>query len=107
MPHDISAAGRWLTLSLAQQMGNIGSEVSRSLHWEMKGNREQALRAFDRGLELFDLTLADDKHSVVRKREIARARDEFSALFFDQRDPSQQVGLQNYFDAFARIARSE
>jgi len=35
------AAGRWAEMSLAEQMLNIGSEVSRANRWKSKGNLEQ------------------------------------------------------------------
>jgi hypothetical protein len=31
MMHQTLAAGRWFTLTLAEQLGNIGSEVSRAI----------------------------------------------------------------------------
>jgi hypothetical protein len=33
MHHRDLAAGRWWQLSLAEQLGNIGSEVSRAVRW--------------------------------------------------------------------------
>lgn len=35
-------------MSLAEQMLNIGSEVSRANRWKSKGNEEQCYRAADR-----------------------------------------------------------
>ena len=39
--HTELAAGRWAAMSLAEQMLNIGSEVSRANRWQSKGNMEQ------------------------------------------------------------------
>ena len=39
--HTELAAGRWATMTLAEQMLNIGSEVSRANRWKSKGNMEQ------------------------------------------------------------------
>ena len=36
--HKELAAGRWAQMSLAEQMLNIGSEVSRANRWKAKGN---------------------------------------------------------------------
>lgn len=34
--HQNLADGRWFTLTLAQQLGNAGSEVGRALNWQKK-----------------------------------------------------------------------
>ena len=49
-------AARWWNLSLAEQFGNVGSEISRAIRWSTK-NPETAQAAFYRGLDLFDLML--------------------------------------------------
>ena len=74
--HEDAARGRWQKLSLAEQFGNVGSEISRAIRWSTK-NPETAQAALYRGLELFDLMLDDPRHrgSVARLREIARARE--------------------------------
>jgi hypothetical protein len=43
--HRELAAGRWATLSLAEQLGNIGSEISQAIAWKPKnaGVSERAL----------------------------------------------------------------
>src|SRR5262245_24652899 len=107
--HPSLAAGRWWELSLAGQLGNIGSEISRALKWKSR-NQDLARAALYRALELIDLTLDDPRHrqSRARLREIARAR-EVVVDFFD--GPNQYgstgVSLQRYFDAFAVAARTE
>ncbi len=65
---------RWHGLTLAQQLGNIGSELARARHWEEKGDREQREAALCRALELIDLTLDDPRRSRGYK-EIARLRE--------------------------------
>jgi hypothetical protein len=105
--HRDLAAGRWWELSLAEQLGNIGSEVSRANRWAGR-NDELSRGAFERALELFDLTLDDPRHrrSPARLREIARAR-EVVVDFFDGSNEYQSTpeGLQRYFDAYALAAR--
>ena len=103
--HAELANGGWQTLSLAEQLGNIGSEVHRSALAEGK-NAERFIRARDRTLELFDLTLADNRWRG-RMREIARARE----LFCDASTGGASYGttlasLEKYFDQFAVLARS-
>lgn len=72
--HKESAAGRWNEFTLVEQMAHIGSEVQRTIGWRRRGQPDQASRAFDRSLELFDLTL-DCPNNRSRSREVARARE--------------------------------
>lgn len=65
---------KWATLSLAKQLANVGSEVIRTLNWGEKGNKEYSQLAFERSLELFDLTLASKK-TEPQYREISRLRE--------------------------------
>lgn len=101
------AAGRWWELSLAEQLGNIGSEISRAAKWSGR-NDELARGALERALELFDFTLDDPRHrqSPARLRELARAR-EVVVDFFDGSNEygSTAADLQKYFDAYALAVR--
>ena len=103
--HRDLAAGRWGKLSLAEQLGNVGSEVGRMLRWKSRDERLVA-GAFERALELLDLTLADPRWRA-RLREIARARE----LLCDAAAGGSQYGttladLDRYFLAFAVAARA-
>jgi hypothetical protein len=105
--HRDLAAGRWWRLSLAEQLGHVGSEVSRAVRWTSR-DPERARGALYRALELIDLTLADprQRQSPARLREIARARE----VVVDFLAGSNQYGstgpsLQKYFDAYAMAAR--
>lgn len=103
--HTDMASGGWGLLSLSEQLGNIGSEVHRAALAEGK-NAERFLRARDRALELFDLTLTDERWHG-RLREIARARE----VFCDAATGGKMYGttldsIQKYFDQFALAARA-
>lgn len=105
--HKNLAYGAWQKLSLMEQLGNIGSEVSRTMKWQ---NRDNKLfwGAADRALELFDLTLEDPRWKG-RYREIARAREVFCDAVWNR---SQEYGaslkdLDKYFYNFAFAARNE
>lgn len=101
--HQELAAGRWWELSLAEQLGHVGSEVSRALRWTSRDER-MAQGALARALELVDLTLADPRwrQSVTRLREIARAREVLVDFFAGSNDyRSTGPSLQRYFDAYA------
>jgi hypothetical protein len=101
------AAGRWHELSLFEQLGNIGSEVSRATRWSGR-NEDLARSALYRALELFDLTLDDPRlrQSPARLREVARAREVVADFFAGPNEyRSTAASLQRYFDAFALAAR--
>jgi hypothetical protein len=57
----------WWELTLAEQLGNVGSEVSRAARWTDR-NPDLATRALHRALELLDLTLADPRATGGRPR---------------------------------------
>ncbi len=106
LQHKDLAAGRWWGLTLCRQMGNIGSEVSRAWKWKTR-DAEISRRAFERALELFDLTLDDPRHrqSIARLREIARAREVLVDFFAGENEyGSTGPDLLSYFDAFAIAA---
>jgi hypothetical protein len=79
--HQGLAAGRWFTLSLVEQLANVGSEIERAIRWRGKGNAEYGRRAFERALELLDLTIADEKHRS-RLRELTRLREALADYFW-------------------------
>ncbi|MFH1412471.1 MAG: hypothetical protein ABIG10_00375 [bacterium] len=104
--HQELALGRWQKFSLAEQMANIGSEVIRTINWRNKGNKEYADLAFDRALELLDLTIADSKNKK-RLKEIVRLREVLADYFvFDNIYKSSDKSWQNYFMAFNYAARA-
>ena len=54
--HPELAMGRWFELSLVDQLANVGGEVERAIRWRGKGNIDYSRRAFERALELLDLS---------------------------------------------------
>ena len=97
---------RWRALSLAQQLGNVGSEVGRALKWRSR-NPTIAQGALERALELIDFTLDDPRHtsSVGRLREICRVRETMLDYFLGtNRYGWTEAALRRYFDAFAMAA---
>lgn len=102
--HKELAAGGWQKLSLAEQLGNIGSEVLRASR--QRGKDEKMFEsAVERALELFDLTL-DDPRWRGRRWEIGRAREVFcDAIYGGKLYKSSLEGLVHYFDQFAFAAR--
>lgn len=106
MRHPSLAAGRWFDFSLVQQMANVGSEVERSIRAREAGMDRRFENAFERTMELFDLTVADPRWRGPRLRELTRAREEFRALFFGDDGPWPTVEpVRRYYLQFAIAAR--
>lgn len=103
--HQSLAQGRWREFSFFEQMANIGSEVERSIKWKNKGRSDYSNQAFERALELIDLTVADKKNSL-RIKELLRLRETLADyLAFDNNYHSTDKNWQNYFYAFTYAAR--
>ena len=102
--HKSLSEGEWRKLSLLEQLGNIGSEISRAGRWQGK-DEELFNGAVERALELFDLTL-DDPRWRKRMREIARVREVFCDTVFGKKEyQSSLEDLLRYFDQFAYAVR--
>ena len=102
--HKELASGGWSRFSLKEQLGNIGSEMSRVINWRAK-DKKLYEGAVERALELFDLTLEDPRWRG-RLWEIARAREVFCDIIFGRNEYKSSLNdLLRYFDQFAYAAR--
>lgn len=102
--HQKLAQGSWQKLSLMEQLGNIGSEVSRAAQAENK-DPVKFESAVSRALELFDLTL-DDPRWKERLKEIARAREVFCDAASGGKNYRDNLkNLEKYFYDFALASR--
>lgn len=88
---------KWATLSIFEQMGNIGSEVGRSMNALQRGDAAALEGAYRRGLDLIDATVSA-WNSEARRRELLRARE-----LFTQAIESRKVDrrLDDYFMQYA------
>jgi hypothetical protein len=96
---------KWFSKSLAEQMANIGSEVERTIIWKSKDRKYYEL-AFERALELIDITRLDPKNKP-RLRELCRMREVLVDWYFDNQYNSTDKSWQNYFLAFNYLARKK
>lgn len=102
--HVNSAMGKWQTLSLAEQLGNIGSEINRALKFQGK-NQQLFENAIYRALDLFDLTIEDTRWRN-RLKEITRVREVICNTVFSDGEYSTSLDdLNQYFYSFALAAR--
>ena len=108
--HKELATGGWQKYSLVEQMANIGSEVHRAIKRFKEKDEDRLKNAFYRALELFDLTLMDNRWQG-RRKEIARSREVFCSVMLDSHlypDLKKEFeSLEKYYMWFAIKARSE
>ncbi len=98
--HRELAAGRWNQVSFAEQMANVGSEIERTISWKAKGRQDYSDRAFDRAIELLDLTIADARNRA-RLTELLRVREALADFFvFKNTYQSTAESWQRYFRCF-------
>lgn len=103
--HKNLAAGKWKNLAFFEQMANIGSEVERTIKWKNKGNAEYSRMAFERALELLDLTVENEK-GKSRLKELLRVREMLSDYFyFENNYRSSDEKWRSYFYTFNFAAR--
>ena len=103
--HKDLADGRWNKLSFIEQMANIGSEVERALNWQAKHNAAYSQKAYERALELVDLTL-DCAMSFARLKELARVREAIVDYFSGSNQFMSTENLwRKYFSNFTYAAR--
>ena len=96
---------KWESLTLAEQLGNIGSEVGRAAKW--RGKDESSFwGAVTRAMDLFDLTQSD-RRWTGRRLELDRAREVFAdAVLGGSEYNSEFSDLEKYFMFFALRVQS-
>jgi len=106
--HRVLAQGRWFEFSVCEQLGNVGSEFERAARAFKRGDRDRFDKAFERMLELFDLTAEDPKWRQPRRlRELRRMREEACDVFHGGEIFGTSIeALQKHYLSFAIAARS-
>jgi len=103
--HSSLAAGRWFEMTIAEQLGNVGSEYERAVRFKQRNDLHHFERAFDRMLELLDLTISDQRWHNHRLKELVRLREVVCEEFYSNK--AYPAGsLKKYFLDFALLARS-
>lgn len=102
--HESLAAGRWFTLSLAEQLGNVGSEISRAIR--ARGDEKRYEGCIARAVELLNLTISDPRWGK-RLKELTRTRESFwDAVLGGKEYGTTLEALDRYFYYFALAARA-
>lgn len=104
--HHKGLAERWGEMSFELQMGNVGSEVYRSLKWQGK-NETHFQQAFERALELFDFTIEAAIGDSAKLKEVCRAREEFCDYCLGNSWGTDPKKMMRYYDDFAIKGRED
>lgn len=96
---------RWQNMTLAEQLGNVASEVGRCFNYIKTENKERLNSSFDRALELLDLTIQNPKLTFPRRKELLRSREQFCLAVTENTSEKNLISLENYFFQFALLAR--
>ena len=92
-------------MPLIERMANIGGEVERALRWRAKNNAEYSRMAFERALELIDLSLRYS-HKHTHLKEFARLREALVDYFCGANEfESTESSWKSYFSCFTYAAR--
>ena len=101
--HKKLAEGRWVNLSFLEQMAHIGAEIGRAINWREK-DKNKSNASFERGLELLDLTI-EDQRNKKRLKELCRLREMLADYFyFNNMYKSTDQQWESYFYPFAYAA---
>ncbi len=92
--HTQLTAGKWHAYDRSAQILMIANELNRARNWLSKGRIEKTLPAYERALELCDMTL-EDKKWRGHSRELLRFR-ECLAGFYAGKEESLQSLLAIY-----------
>lgn len=103
--HKKLTAKKWFVYSLNEQLANVGSEVERTINWKTK-DKGLADLAFERMLELLDLTIADPKNKSKLK-ELCRLREILVDFLWGENEyRSTKENTIKYFYFFNYLART-
>lgn len=102
----------WEGSSIVNQLANIGSEIYRATNWAAKGKPEFSVRAFERSLELIDISIESICRMPQRTegqgsrkaalREMTRLREVVCDYFVgDNEYGTDPESLNKYFYHFA------
>lgn len=91
---------RWFTFSLYVQLANVGTDIARAFEWRKLKNDDYSQEAFDRAMELLDLTIKDPKNRGSKRRELTRVREALKDFFLcnNEYGTSEEFWNQYFYD---------
>ena len=103
--HKDLASGRWHQFPFLVQMAHIAGEVERALKWKELGNWAHRMSAYERALELLEMTTGDVQNRS-RVKELTRVREALVDYFGGTNAfGSSDTAWRKYFGAFTYAAR--
>ncbi len=97
---------RWYQFSLAEQLGNIGSEVDRYVNLQSV-DKNYALHSLYRAIDLIDITKSDPRWQGSRRRELGRVKELLCDCTLGDNIYKTPINyLQNYFMDFALVVQT-
>lgn len=94
-------------MTIFEQIGNIGSEITRARVWEEKGDSASRDRALERALVLINLAIGSQSNSA-RLSELTRLRELVSSMIIGSSDYLLSLRqLEEYCLPFALAARAQ
>lgn len=98
---------RWITMNIFDQMGNIYSEIGRTLRAKQQNKPAESEQAMIRALDLFDATTEGlIQQRSPRVKEVLRAKDQFLQVVYTERPRKKDAeAIERYFMQFAMAAR--
>lgn len=92
---------RWFQFSLFEQLANVGTDIARTIQWQKSGKVNYSEKAFERALELLDLTIIDPKNKGGSRKELVRVREALKDYFvYDNEYQTTEEFWQQYFYHF-------
>lgn len=99
---------KWAELSFTEQMGNIGSEVSRAFKAKRNLKSDRLEGATNRALNLFDTTIESlGNDSPSQRHEVLYIKERFLFLLDSDSPGADAEALEDYFFQFAIKARNQ
>ena len=90
----------WFNMSIGEQISNVGSEVSRAIQWQNKGNEKRKVGFCMKAIEFLKLSMEDPKN-IHRVSELRNCIDELKDYFLgDNIYNTTEEMLRKYYDAF-------
>lgn len=92
---------RWSKFSVFEQLANVGTDIARAFQGKKQNDIQYGEKAFERAMELLDLTIADPKNRGAVLKELTRVREALKDYFiYDNEYRTTETFWQQYFYDF-------
>jgi hypothetical protein len=91
---------RWFQKSVSEQLANVGSEVSRAIRWENKGDHVKKMNFYRKAIDFLELSEQDPKNQK-RLKELSLLKEELEDYFEGENlYMTTDKVLLRYYDSF-------